>query len=95
MATVAGGLVEIIGSYGPFSLIKITSPGTTSVAVRVPGMNKIDGAIVQVLTSGNNVATSDADVTWSGDTLTIADGSSFSLADTQTIYALVWGRSMA
>lgn len=93
MATVTGGLVEIVGVYGPFSLIKVTSPGTNSVAITVPGMSTIEGAMVQVLSSGNNVVTSDADVTWSGATLTIADGSSFTLADTMTIYALVWGKA--
>lgn len=91
MATIVGTLVEMVGVFGDVGHYKITSPGTTTVDVVLPGMTTIKGAIVQILDSGNRVATSDADITWSGNTMTIADGGTFTLADTQTIYVLAWG----
>lgn len=91
MATTTGGILEIVGVFGDLGMYKITSPGTTTVTVKLPEITLIKGAIVQVLDSGDRVATSDADVTWSGNSLTIADGGTFSLANTQTIYVVAWG----
>lgn len=46
---------------------------------------------VLVLDSGNNVSTSDIDVTFSGTTVTLADGSSYNLQATDTIILTVHG----
>lgn len=91
MPTIISTLLETVGSFGNLVEVKVTSPGTTSVAIGIDKLHQIQGAIVQILDSGDRVATSDADITWSGNTLTIANGGSFNLADTQVIYALVWG----
>ncbi len=88
-------LVEVVGTYNPFVLIKIeptTAEATAgTLSVSISELRTITGAIVQILNSGNNVATSDADITWSGNTLTIANGSSYTMASTDNIYTLVWG----
>ncbi|MFQ5641791.1 MAG: hypothetical protein ACE5IR_27770 [bacterium] len=86
-------LLEVIGSFPSASVIKVTISGTTtSEDVVIPSLSTIRGAVVTVLDSGNNVATSDIDVTWSGNTLTLADGASFNLdASGHAIYAVVWG----
>lgn len=86
-------LLEVIGSFPSASVIKVTISGTTtSEDVVIPSLSTIRGAVVMVLDSGNNVATSDIDVTWSGNTLTLADGASFNLdASGHAIYAVVWG----
>lgn len=93
MATVTSALLEIVGVFGNVVHAKVTSPGTTTVDVKLPQLTLIKGAIVQILDSGNRVATSDADITWSGNTMTIADGGTFSLADTMTIYIMAWGEA--
>lgn len=93
MATTTGGLMQMVGVFGDVGLYKITSPGTTTVTVKLPQLSLIKGAIVQILDSGNRVATSDADLTWSGNSLTIANGGTFSLADTMTIYVVAWGEA--
>lgn len=87
--------VEATGSMLPLVLGLVTVSGTTtSEAVVFPQLTNIKGALVQVLDSGNNVATSDIDVTWSGNTLTLADGSTFNLdAAGHNIYVAVWGTS--
>lgn len=91
MATTTGGLLQMVGVFGDVGTYKITSPGTTTVTVKLPQLTLIKGAIVQILDSGNRVATSDADITWAGNALTIADGGTFSLADTMTLYVVAWG----
>lgn len=93
MPTVTGGLIENVGQFASASVVKVTSPGTTSIAVTIPGLNTINGQIVQVLNSGNNVkgGAVGPDITVSGNVMTIADGSNFSLANTDTIYIMAWG----
>jgi hypothetical protein len=90
-------LVEVIGTMVPLVLAKVTISGTTtSEAVVITQLATIRGAIVQVLDSGDRVATSDIDVTWSGNTLTLADGGTFNLdAAGQSIYIAVWGDARA
>ena len=87
------GPIETIGSFSTIDMKKVTSPGTTSVDI-VMDLKKILSVIVQVLDSGNNVVTSDADITFSGNTVTVADGSSFSLADTYIIHVLARGENI-
>jgi len=85
--------VEATGSMLPLILAKITISGTTtSEAITLPQLAQIKGVIVQVLDSGNNVVTTDIDVTWSNNVLTLADGLTFNLdAAGQNIYVAVWG----
>lgn len=82
-----------VGHFIPMVAMKVTISGTTtSEAITIPQLTTIKGVIVQVLDSGNNVATTDADITWSGNVLTIADGSTFNLdAAGHAIYILAWG----
>lgn len=54
-------------------------------------LGAIDGAVIQVVDSGNNVVTADADVTFSGATLTIADGSTYNTVAGQIIRGIVFG----
>lgn len=83
-----------------FSLGSLTVGGrlTTSAAqasantiVIATGLGTIQGAIVQVVDSGNNVVTSDADVTFSAGNLTVADGSTYNTVAGQIVNWLVWG----
>lgn len=88
------GPAHVSGSFISAGFFKITGADGegTSAAISIPGFSRIDGAIIQALDDGNNIVTQDADVTWSGNILTIADGSSFDLsADGDAIYAVVWG----
>lgn len=84
-----------IGQFLPVVAAKVTISGTTtSEAITFPAFSSIRGVIVQVLDIGNNVATTDIDVTWSGNTVTLADGSTFNLdASGHTIYMVVWGEA--
>lgn len=88
-------LLPAVGSFCPFVPFKMTVSGTTtSEAVTFSNIGTIRGAMIQALSSGNNVVTTDADVTWSGNVLTIADGSTFNLDESgQVIYGAVWGSS--
>lgn len=91
MATTVKTEQRVVGLMMPLVAYKVTSPGTTTVTIKAEGLREVEWATVQVLDSGNRVATSDADVTWSGDEITVADGGSFSLADTQTLLILAAG----
>lgn len=93
MSTVLSELVQAIGAYTNVSVAKVTSPGTTTVSIPMKGLRTVKGAIVQVLDSGNRVVTSDADITFSGDKVIVADGGTFSLADTYIIHVWAWGNA--
>lgn len=87
---------QVVGHYPREMTVTVTLPGTTSVAIPIPGMLTVEGLKgLVILDSGDRVATSDADVTWSGNTVTIADGGSFTLANTMTIYLTVFGKRRA
>ena len=58
------------------------SGNTLSIAT---GLSSITTAIVQVLNSGNNVVTTDADITFSAGTIVVADGSSYNTVEGQII----------
>jgi len=96
MATVDAGLGYTIGQYVPGQMFVVTpssaeeSANTLSVDLS-RYFHTIKGVQITILDSGNNVATSDVDVTWSGTTVTIADGSSYNLEATDTIYLTVFG----
>lgn len=90
-------LLPAIGSYLPVIAFKVTISGTTTTEnIPFPFLSTIKGAIIQVLDSGDNVATTDIDVTWSGNILTLADGATFNLdASGHNIYGVVWGTARA
>ncbi len=70
--------IVVIGSLVPVVVFRATTLGTTTVDIVVPGLSKVTDAIVQIVDSGDRVVTSDADITYSGNVITIADGGSFS-----------------
>lgn len=72
----------------------VTSAGATAntLSIDLSGdLAAIDGHLIQVLDSGDRVVTSDADVTASGGTLTVADGASFNLTAGYIIHYIVFG----
>lgn len=83
----------VIGSLVPVVVFTATTLGTTTVDLVVAGLSKVTAAIVQITDSGGNVVTSDVDITFDGNTITLADGSSFSLADTYIATIIAWGIS--
>lgn len=93
--TITGGLMENVGTFLPIACVRATGLGTASCTVPMSGMSTIAGCVVMVLDSGGNSVISDADITWSGNTVTIADGASFSLADTYVAYIMAWGTPSA
>lgn len=69
----------------------VTAGEASANAVAIDtGLSTITSAIVQVLNAGN-VATSDADVTWSDGILTIADGSTYNTVAGYVINYIVAG----
>lgn len=83
---------RVVGQYlrGEASF-KITTPAGTSEAITLPGVHTITGLkSFEALDSGNNIVTADADVTWSGNVLTIADGSTYDHSAVTTIYVTVF-----
>lgn len=64
---------------------------TNGFAAIATSLSAIAAAIVQIVDSGNQVVTSDADITWSGATLTVADGSSFTCTDTYKVRWIAHG----
>ena len=88
-------LVENIGQYQPcvmFSLVPVAAEATANtLSVVIPCLRNIRYAIIQTLDSGNNIAVVGADVTWSGNTLTIADGGSYDIVTTMNIGVIAWG----
>lgn len=91
-------MVEVVGSYvnadqGTHEVTTAeASAGSVSIATR---LRRITNAIVQVVDSGNNVVTSDADISWSDGTLIVADGSTFAVTATYVIRYLAFGEGGA
>jgi len=84
---------EVVGQYlsGEASYV-ITSPTGTSEAFVLDNLHTITGVKSFVaLDSGNNDTASDADLTWSGNTLTIADGSTYDHSAVVTGWITVFG----
>lgn len=93
MPTYAYHKNEIVGSFPGHQTCKVTSPGTSSVTVTFPQMAVIEGIMsLVILDSGNNFIANTADVTWTGNVVTIADGGSYTMANTDTIYLTVYGQ---
>ena len=101
MGTVTPGKGYIVGSYMPIQVFKVAPSSAEETANTMDvdlarWFRTIEGIQnILVLDSGNNVSTSDVDVTISGTTVTIADGSSYDLAATDTIYLTVYGVPVA
>ena len=91
-AVVASIENQVIGDYisGEASF-KITTPTGTSEAVTLPGVWTITGIkSFSALDSGNNYASDGADLTYSGNVLTIADGTGFDYDGMTTIWVTVF-----
>lgn len=87
--TIPGPIMNV-GSLTPIAVVRVTSPGTTSVTVKIPGFSKVTDAVVQILDSGNNDVTAGADITFPGNSVVIADGGAYSMANTDTIRIVAW-----
>jgi len=92
-------VLPAIGSFIPLIPFSATPENATSMEIVFPQLKTIRGAMIQVQDSGNNIVNGDteaavfADVTFSGNTLTIADGTDFDLSafTAGRIFGLVWG----
>lgn len=81
-----GGVANSGAVRGAIVTISAGQAAANAVAITT-GFSTIAAAFVMVLDTGNNVVTSDADVTISGGTLTVADGSTY---NTVEAYKLHW-----
>lgn len=80
LGTTAAGILFASGSHA------ITAGEETANSVTIAtGLTSITTVIVQVVDSGNNVLTSDADVSTSSGNLIVADGSTYNTAETNVI----------
>jgi len=85
---------EIVGSYALYEEGRhtITSDEASANTVSIPTrFNRVTNALVQIVDSGNNDVTADADITWSGSTLIVADGSTYNTTAGYVIRYLVFG----
>lgn len=88
--------VQLVGSFGPFSMVKATPTSAEDTAesfsVTFPNLSIINFYMVQAFSTGNNAKTSDVDVTASGNVLTIAAGSTYTdIVSTDYFMILVGG----
>jgi hypothetical protein len=96
MPTISGTAKENIGVYSCV-VGKVVDPTAADVTagtldVTFPEFAFLNGVIVQsVVTATGEVNTSDMLRTISGNTLTIADGSSYNFAETDTMYVIGFG----
>lgn len=101
MATVVKGEAFVVGMVLPTQTFKITPSAAEETANTLDVdlsryFNKIYWVEnVLIFDSGNNVATSDVNITFDGTTVTIADGSSYDLEATDTIILTVHGVPIA
>ena len=94
--TISKKAVEIVGTYGPFVMLKYV-PSTAddtagTVGITIPNLKTIIGWVVSVCESGVLDANNDITITSSGNVLTIADGSNWTIAATSVVYLIVWGK---
>lgn len=94
-ARAADDLMEAGFSVGNVSLggrvTTSAAQASANAVVIATGLTTILGAIIQVVDAGNNVVTSDADVTFSGGNLTVADGATYNTVSGQIINWIAWG----
>lgn len=77
---VRAGITTVSAAQASANAVAITTGLTTITAVQV-----------MVLNTGNNVVTSDADITFSGGTLTVADGSTYNTVEDYLIHWIAVG----
>jgi len=101
MATVVAGIGYVIGSYMPMQVFKITPSAAedtaTTLTVDLSRYFKTILGIVSIciIDTNGKVDTQDVAVSISGTSVTIADGSSYDLTSTDTIYLTVYGTPVA
>lgn len=101
---VSGSALKIAGTsvnpLGATSAGKLLASGAHTVtagnasansATIATGLTSIASMVVQVLDSGNNVVTADADVTASGGNLVVADGATYNTTAGYVIHWLAFG----
>jgi hypothetical protein len=87
--------MQVIGSFLPMGVFKVTGADGegTSADIVIPGFKSIEAVFPLAIDGGNNNQSMGMDITWSGNTITIADGGDFDLsADGDTLYLLVVGQ---
>ena len=92
-------LVENVGSFSPNYMFKYVPSSADDTAgtidLTLPNISTIVGWLVEVYESGVKDANQDPTVTSSGNVLTIADGSNWTLATTSELYIIVFGKPLA
>ena len=92
-------LVENVGSFSPSYMFKYVPSSADDTAATIdltfPNLSTIIGWFVEVYESGVKDANQDPTVTSSGNVLTIADGSNWTLATTSVLYIIVFGKPKA
>jgi hypothetical protein len=88
--------VQIVGTFGPFSMVIATptaaEAAADSLTVTFPNLNVINFAMVQAFSTASLCKTSDVKVTYTGNVLTIAAGSTYTdILATDTFTCLVGG----
>ena len=73
------------------SITVSAAQAAANTCVIATGLTTIAFAIVQVKDTGNNVVTSDADVTFANGNLTVADGSTYNTVENYIITYTVYG----
>lgn len=92
-------LLETIGTFSPIHMVKYV-PSTAddtagTVDITLTGLSTIVGWFVEVYESGTKDANQDPVVTSSGNVLTIADGSNWTLATSSEVYIMAFGKPNA
>ncbi len=91
--------VEVVGSYAPLIPFKCTPTATTtSETITFTQLQSITGVVILPLGAAGISLFGDTNggigptVTWSGNVLTIADGTDYDMDQTSSvIYGIVWG----
>lgn len=73
-------------------IITVSAAQASANAVAITtGLATVGAVNIQVLNTGNNVVTSDADITISGGTVTVADGSTYNTVENYLIHWIAVG----
>jgi len=104
MEVASGGIVNVQTGgaikYNGVANTGVVKSGVTTVSAAqatantvaiTTGLSSITAAQVMVLNTGNNVVTSDADITTSTGTLTVADGSTYNTVENYLIHWIAVG----
>ena len=89
-------IVENVGTFSPMYMIKYVPSSADDTAATIdltfPNLSVIQGWFVEVYESGTKDANQDPVVTSSGNVLTIADGSNWTLATSSELYIIAFGK---